>query len=112
MSIPTSIGILGCSLEYHSPQAAQPGKTEVLNISCPTSQKAVTWHQFAFTIIDYNYHLLSRENTQLSSHCIVYKYSERPSIKNVFFIYQKESGSFEFIPSDDILWFKKQEWNC
>ena len=40
--------------------------------SCPTSQKAVKLHHFLFTMSNHDYRLLSRSDTQIFSHCILY----------------------------------------
>ena len=41
-------------------------------VSCPVSQKGATLHQFTFTMSNYNYRPLSRRDTQLNNHYILY----------------------------------------
>ena len=70
------------SRRNYSPQADQSGKSGVRNASYPTSQKADKVHQFAFTMSNHSYRLLSGRNREFSSHCIVYEFYERPFIEN------------------------------
>ena len=56
----------------NNPQTDQSEKRRLCQVSCPMSRKAATLHQFTFTVNNYNYHPLSRRDTQLNNHNTLY----------------------------------------